>query len=536
MAVQDPSELYLKMHSLQKKCRDCIDGQQTIHDAGTLYLQRLEGDESDNDVKNAYNSYKGRALFYNTVGRTKTFFKGLILRIPPKIIFELDNEDIEDKKDKKNILEKTISSIKNRKNKNRDSNKIKYLKDDVTGTGINFWNFCSLVINEILSVGWGAVFVDYDKVPEELKTKAETDNKGLRAKLKFYPAESILGTEKTIRLLEEEDIWIDEFTKTIRKQVRVLDLDEKGFYRQRVYVEPLENDKDDMWIQVGDSYYPTIGGKKMKYIPFYPCGADINSMDISKPPLIDLADVSIQHYGVYADYRNGIHFTGFPQLYTSGHASKGSKLRMGSGLAWQFEEPNASAKYAEFNGRGLDHPERLLKRLEDYMSKLGARMLTTEKQAAESEGKVKHDSASESSVLANIALNCADAITSGMNVLIKWEGIPVNDIVVELNTDYQVSTINPSLVIALMKAVQANYMTKETFLYNMKKGELIPNDRSIQDELKEINKVEEKVRLMLLKGTGNNDDNPLSERNKSGLKDPSDELRDVTRSKTDYDV
>jgi len=100
MAVQDPSDLYLRRQSLQKICRDCIEEQQTIHDAGVLYLPRLEGDESDNDVNNTYDSYKQRALFYNVVGRTKTFFKGLILRIPPKIIFELDDNEKDDEESK----------------------------------------------------------------------------------------------------------------------------------------------------------------------------------------------------------------------------------------------------------------------------------------------------------------------------------------------------------------------------------------------------------------------------------------------------
>lgn len=495
MPVESTSVEYDLMLPLQEKCRDCIEGEHRLHELGTKYLPGLSGQSTDREITDAYQSYKQRAFYYNTVGRSKEFFRGLILRVAPSIEYPSQMED---------------------------------LVDDLTGQGINFFNFCSYVVDEIISVGWGGILVDYDDVPEDVVTRAEAQKYGYRSKLKFYPAESIINTDRNIRLLEEKEVWIDEFTKITQQQIKVLDLDEDGFYRQRVFVM---NEKGEYFLD--SVYYPSMADGYLRYIPFFPCGSDSNSFKISKPPLLDLAEASLHHYNVYADYRNGVHFTGFPQLYVTGHKSSGSKLRMGSGVAWELEEPNATVKYAEFSGSGLAYPEKLLDRLENIMSKLGARMLMVEKRAAESADKVKHDSAAESSVLAHIALNCADAISRSLNVMKDFEGVDGDDIKVELNTDYQVSEMNPATIVALMKGVQAGWVSHQTFLYNLKKGELFEPNVTVEEEIKRLEKEREKLDAMNeqldLKSF-----NPLSERNPLGFKDPKDDIRDTVREKTDY--
>ncbi len=501
MAVQDTSEEYNRLLPQQQKCRTCYDGEQAVHDAGKVYLPGLESG-SDQNSESYYESYKSRAYFYNTLSRSIQFFAGLILK---KGVQCSDKVKIEE-----------------------------YLKD-VDGEGTTFYGFADLVVNEVLKVGFGGILVEHDYVPEEIVTSKELKESGYRSKLKWYPAESIIHTRNNIRLLEDEYINKDEFDDSTERQIRVLDLDSEGYYRQRVFKEEKDNKgkKTNEWVQSGDDIYPMINNTKLTEIPFYPCNYDRNSLNPSKPPLIDLADASIHHYGVYADYRNGVHFTGFPQLYISGKQDEKKEYRLGSSVAWGFEDSSASVKYAEFNGKGLEHPERLLTRLEMYMSKLGARMLMSDQKKVESAEKANIDANSESATLSLISRNCSEALTKALNMYLRWNNSEVISNV-ELNNDFDFGQLQPATLIALMKGVQAGLLTKEVFLYNVKKGELVPEDKSVDQLISDVEEWEVELAKKIKEESNSND--PLSERNKDDFKDPTDELRDGSRKKTDYEI
>ena len=67
----------------------------------------------------------------------------------------------------------------------------------------------------------------------------------------------------------------------------------------------------------------------------------------------------------------------------------------------------------------------------------------------------------------------------------EWEGVS-GDIEVSLNTDFTDTKINAQDLTALMGAWQSGGISHETFLHNMKKGEVIPDDVSVEDEKSRI--------------------------------------------------
>jgi hypothetical protein len=77
---------------------------------------------------------------------------------------------------------------------------------------------------------------------------------------------------------------------------------------------------------------------------------------IDEPPLIDLVDANLALYGINADYRHGLHFTGLPTPVVSGYQPQkdGEKFYIGSTSAWVFPDPQAKAVFLEFTGQGLD--------------------------------------------------------------------------------------------------------------------------------------------------------------------------------------
>ncbi len=68
--------------------------------------------------------------------------------------------------------------------------------------------------------------------------------------------------------------------------------------------------------------------------------------------------------------------------------------------------------------------------------------------------------------------------------LFRWGSASVEDIAsLELNKDYNVAGIDPSLPTALMGAVQGGMMSWSTWFYNLKKGEIYPDTLTEEDEI-----------------------------------------------------
>jgi len=63
----------------------------------------------------------------------------------------------------------------------------------------------------------------------------------------------------------------------------------------------------------------------------------------------------------------------------------------------------------------------------------------------------------------------------------EWDGI-TGDISVKLNTDFVDTKINAQDMTSLMGAWQSGAISHETFLFNMKRGEILDPDTSIEDE------------------------------------------------------
>ena len=65
MGVASHHKDFDKWSPIWKKCRDVIEGQEKIHEAGTAYLPRFRNEQ---DVD--YLPRKKRAAFYEATGRT----------------------------------------------------------------------------------------------------------------------------------------------------------------------------------------------------------------------------------------------------------------------------------------------------------------------------------------------------------------------------------------------------------------------------------------------------------------------------------
>lgn len=463
MAVDSEHPDYVKRKVQWEKLRDCNEGQEAVHAKGVKYLPKLSGQSADE-----YKAYLNRTLFYGATARTIDGLTGMIFRKAP-------------------VVEVPTGLAK--------------MIEDVTLDGLGLVGFAEDIVEDVIEVGRAGILVDHPAAPAGA-TQAQAEANNIRPFLKHYDAEAIFNWKtasvNNALVLTQVRLWecvannANEFDNTEKKQIRILDLNELGQYRQRVFVEKKTIGSDgEKWEQLGDDIIPLKAGAPLNFIPFYFVGVKNGLPDAEKPPLIDLANTNLSHYTSSADLEHGAHFTALPTAVIIGHQDAGeeggtpAEYRIGSANAWVFPNENADVKYLEFQGQGLEALEKRIAKKEEYMAFLGARMLSPDKKAAETAETAQIYRAGESSVLASIAAAVSQVIEDAVMFMAEWAG-QAGKVTFKLNNDFGASRMSAQDLTALFQTYQGGGMAFADFLWNLKRGELIQEDRTEEDIRSEI--------------------------------------------------
>jgi len=448
---------YTKFAAKWKRCRDVTNGQDAVYEAGVEYLPLLLGETTDE-----YRARQGRTPFFNASWRTVAGFVGMIFRKPP-------TKDIPPSLDE-------------------------YLKD-VTMTGISLDVFAQDTVYELMTTSLCGIYVDHPPLKTNDDgtplTVRQAEGMGLRPSMKRYNVEAIrdwkLGriNNKTVltqvRLSEIKTVAITEFKDEETAVIRVLDLDPDGFYRVRVFIEASEE-------QDGDDVYPLMNGAKMTEIPFYfltPDGAEIG---YPEPILLDLFDLNLKHYQVSADYEHGCHMTGLPTPWITGHRGEmgpdgkevKETIRIGSTTMLVFPDKDTKVGFLQVQG-GFEALEKNLDRKEAQMAAIGARMLAPEKTGVEAAETLTIRNSGEHSILGAISVAGSTGIESAVNMFARWLNVK-KECKYQLNRDFIPFVVDPAKMQAWLAAVQAGKMSGETFFDLLQRGDLIPSDRTYEEE------------------------------------------------------
>jgi hypothetical protein len=451
MPINTPHPSYTNNIDRWKKGRDTYEGEEAVKEANEAYLPKLSSMDSVTDPK--YVAYRGRAMFFAATTRTVEGLVGMALRKPIEVELPVRFENYE---------------------------------DDITDTGVSLENFVKQVLGEVLLTARSGIFVD----------------KGLdgsRPYAVIYPAENIInwriddkGKPTLIVLLEYEEVQDpdDKYAVAVKEVYRELFLDEEtGKYTVREHRQD-ESNKDKFIIT--DLGTPTIRGAALEEIPFVfvtPKGTDTT---IQKMPLLDMINVNLSHYRTSADLEHGRHFTALPTPYIFGVDAKDDdgaviEINIGSETAIVSEDPGGSAGYMEFSGQGLSALERAMTEKAEYMAILGATLLQVQKKAAEAAETARINKSGDSSTMISVITSVEAAMQHVLTFMVNWEAIVKEDaVVVDINKDLLDSTIDPQTLTALMAAWQGGGISHETYLHNMKKGEILPDDISVEEELGRI--------------------------------------------------
>ena len=438
MAVNAKHPEYSKNLIKWQLMRDALAGEV----AKEKYVPKLSDQEAEE-----YKAYVGRAEFYNATARTQVALTGLLFAKPPKV--ELPE------------ALKTIGE-----NISLDDDSLEALAKNIA--------------DECLSVGRCGVLVDLPSVEKSDYSKLEAERLNLRAYATLYKAENIINWKTTkingsnvtsLVVLAETyaEPTQDEFVDKIKTRYRVLDLHE-GYYRQRVFSETKAGN-----FEVVSEIYPSANGQKLEYLPFTFFNVNDLKTAVEKPPLLDLAKVNISHFRSEVDLEHGTHFTALPTPYVTGYQGESSeKLKIGSTAVWVINDPSAKVGFLEFSGAGLSTLENRIAVKEKRMSILGARLLLDEKKTAEATETLQMRKSGENAVLTNVASTISEGVASFLKDVAFFENIASENLIYEINTDYNLTMIEPQLLAQIIAGIQSGDIPNEVLYDALLKGELMP--------------------------------------------------------------
>lgn len=458
MSVNKVSNQHLLFQSHLEDCikmRTVFEGDKAIKKNAETYVPKNKGvDIAD------YNAIIQRSVFENFTEATAKGISGLIFAKEPTISLPTSLELLKD-------------------NIDMDDNTIVDLSQNI--------------VNELMEVGRCGLLIDVPNIDTTGMTKPQTDALNIRAFTKLYKSETIINwryesinsvNKLTLLVLHEVyEYWTDRFTSTLKNRYRVYSLK-----NNICYVEVFEeNDKDfDSTMKEKEV---KVNGKTINYIPFIPLTYKDISIIPVKPPLMDIANINICHFGVSVERRDVVHFIGSPFVMGKGINTKDSLgndlvIRLGSSVAQIFQEVNADMKIVETQGTGLVFTVDLIRDLKATAAALGARLLVDDAIAQISENTMQMKTAGYRATIMQIANTASRAITQALKIIAEWEGTSkeqVKEVKAELNTDYNLSEMDAQTITALVTAWQTGAIRQEDMFKKLQKGEIIESEISFDD-------------------------------------------------------
>ena len=231
---------YTEMKPVWQMCRDAATGQRAIHKGGEKYLDKLEGQSTEQ-----YKKYLRRATFLGATGRTLEAMTGLIFRKAPAI--ELPT-----------AMESWAQDI------------------DLAGTTLE--GMLNKAVTEVGKVGRGGVLVDHPPKRDDL-TLEQARALSFRPYAAYYTAENIINWKfqrvgnvtklAYVCLAENHD---DDPDKEQYRELELVD----GLYQQNI------------WRENGEQYdleviEPKMNGQRIADIPFFFLAPKEPGQDIQPP-------------------------------------------------------------------------------------------------------------------------------------------------------------------------------------------------------------------------------------------------------------
>ena len=413
--VRDELKLYLPIYKL---IQDCLNGEVAVKKERTTYLPKPNPSDTSDENADRYNAYLLRAVFYNVTSRTHAGLVGEVFAKNPIAVLP-------------SLLEPMFN--------------------DVNGEGLTLEQSAKKATGFVVAYGRSGLFTDYPATNGET-TIADLEQGNIKPTVKLYEPQNITnwrhrvrGSRNILELVVLKETYVvddDGFEQKTQYQYRVLRLTEEDVYTVEIW-----RSDDNAGFEKVEEYTPTdSNGSTLDEIPFTFVGSENNDSEIDNPPLYDMASLNIAHYRNSADYEESSYMVGQPTPVLAGLTEEWvnkvleGKVTLGSRAAIPLPEGgSATLLQAEENIMPLE----AMKHKERQMVALGAK-LVEQQQVQRTATEAGLEASSESSVLASIAHNVAEAYRTSLKWAAEFIGVDSVELEFELNTDFMLNRLSTS--------------------------------------------------------------------------------------------
>lgn len=218
--------------------------------------------------------------------------------------------------------------------------------------------------------------------------------------------------------------------------------------------------------------------KEIPVVPVHSSAVVASGELFAQPPLKDLAYMNVEHYLNSSDQANILRVARIPILFASGIPND-SDLTVGIEYAIKSSEIGADIKYVEHSGAAIESGRNALKDIEAKMQSYGLDMLENTGPVETATGRSLRAGETNNRI-ALITLNLASATEKVLGLIAYFNKVAEPDFQVDINTDYGI-TSNPDELSALANARTMGDLSREDYLQEMKRRDILRKDFSLTD-------------------------------------------------------
>jgi len=350
------------------------------------------------------------------------------------------------------------------------------LSDNIDGLGSNINEYARRALVSSLTYGHSAILIDYPAASGALNL-AEERALGRRPYFIHIDAPQIWGWRQAttmpgspltqVRIHEYTTRPLNEFGEEQIEQMRVI-------YPGRYDLYTLGQDVVE---------FSETGDYSLDEIPVVPIYSNRRGMLRSLPPLLDIANLNLTHYQRQADLIHALHIAAMPTLVLEGWDDTTGTATMGVNYAIAMQ-PGNKAYYVQADATSFNAQMEELKSLEGQMSSLGVTKLFGQKFVAESAEAKRIDQAQSNSVLSIISQELESALNQAFAFASRYVGIEPPTVRIDRDFDYYRLIGQDVSVIAQLN--ENGKISNETMLEILRRGEILPDNLDISEELGRI--------------------------------------------------
>jgi hypothetical protein len=376
------------------------------------------------------------------------------------------------------------------------SNIVEYAEDiDLQGNDLT--RFSYEVFREGLAKGFTHVLVDAPKASEEVVSLADEEAMGIRPyfvhiqpeALIFAESERLRGEEvyTHLRFLQTE-VSRDGFMEVHKEYIRILDLmsdvnletgEEELFVRCEWWHQPEKGKDKGKWV-VDRSKTAIIELDRIPLQTFY---TNRDGFMVSKPPLLDLAYMNVEHWQSYSDQTNILTVTRFPMLASSGVSDYDMESTViGPREMLIADDPSARFYYVEHSGAAIAAGEKSIKDLENRMASYGSSLLQKRPDRETASARAAAEE-SVTSPLQRMVHAFRDFLKTSLGYMNELDGGKAEAVTaVDVRDDFSSENVDAVELQTLQVAVKEGYISRQGFLEELKRKRVLSPDFNVEDD------------------------------------------------------